>query len=175
MCGSRRYFVKPDVETLQHTRIPCLALPGWRLKRSARAVQLFGRLAAVEAHTLWYLGHHSCLVVGSDVSGIWLFWIFTLFQPFPPFCPHFLLVFTTSPPPFLYVDFSPPWGPQEGRDDVLVGPFVGFQPSSAIKETGPISINVLVLLRISGSHSSPLHIGGPSSWSDALPRFGVAP
>ena len=49
---------------------------------SARAVQLFGRLAVVETHTLWYFGHHCCLVVGFDASGIWHFWMFTRFHPF---------------------------------------------------------------------------------------------
>ena len=44
-----------------------------RLKRSARAVQLFGLLAVVETHTLWYFGHHCCLVVGFDALGIWHF------------------------------------------------------------------------------------------------------
>ena len=44
-----------------------------RLKRSVRAVQLFGRLAIVETHTLWYFGHHCCLVVGFDALGIWHF------------------------------------------------------------------------------------------------------
>ena len=59
-------------------------------------VQLFGRLDVVETHTLWYFGHHCCLVVGFDVLGIWHFCIFTLFHPFLPFCTLFLLVFTTS-------------------------------------------------------------------------------
>ena len=69
---------------------------GGRLKRSARVVQLFGRLAVVETHTLWYFGHDCCLVVGFDAVGIWHFWIFTLFHPFPSFCTHFLLFSTTS-------------------------------------------------------------------------------
>ena len=34
------------------------------------AVQLFGLLAVVETHTLWYFGHHCCLVVGFDAMGI---------------------------------------------------------------------------------------------------------
>ena len=38
--------------------------------RSARTVQLFGCLAVVETHTLWYFGHHCCLVVGFDALGI---------------------------------------------------------------------------------------------------------
>ena len=59
-----------------------------RLKRSARAVQLSGRLAIVETHTLWYFGHHCCFVVGFDALGIWHFWIFTLFHPFLLFCAH---------------------------------------------------------------------------------------
>ena len=67
-----------------------------RLKRSARAVQLFGRLAAVETRTLWYFGHHCCLVVGFDALGIWHFGIFTLFHPFLLFCTHFLPSSTTS-------------------------------------------------------------------------------
>ena len=66
------------------------------LKRSARAVQLFGRLAVVEAHTLWYFGHPCCLVVGFDALGIWHFWMFTLFHPFLLFCTHFLPISTTS-------------------------------------------------------------------------------
>ena len=60
-----------------------------RLKRSARAVQPFGRLVAVETHTLWCFGHHCCLVVGFDALGIWHFQMFTLFHPFLPFCTHF--------------------------------------------------------------------------------------
>ena len=56
-------------------------------------VQLFGRLAVVETHTLWYFGHRCCLVVGSDVSGIWHFWIFTHFYLFAHI---FLLISTTS-------------------------------------------------------------------------------
>ena len=67
-----------------------------RLKRSARIVQLFGRLAVVEAHTFWYFGHHCCLVVGFDAFRIWHFWMFTLFHPFLPFCTHFLPISTTS-------------------------------------------------------------------------------
>ena len=54
---------------------------GWGLS-AVRAVQRFGRLAAVETHTLWYLGHHCWLVVGFDALGIWHFWISTLFLPF---------------------------------------------------------------------------------------------
>ena len=46
---------------------------GGRLKRSARAVQLFGRLAVVETYNLWYFGHHCCLVVGFHALGIWHF------------------------------------------------------------------------------------------------------
>ena len=60
------------------------------------AVQLFGRLAVVETHTLWYFGHHCCLVVGFDALGIWHFWIFTPFHPFLLLCTHFLLISTTS-------------------------------------------------------------------------------
>ena len=67
-----------------------------RLKRRARAVQLFGRLAVVETHTLWYFGHHRCLVVGFDALGIWHFWMFTLFHPFLLFCTHFLPISITS-------------------------------------------------------------------------------
>ena len=63
---------------------------------TVRAVQLFGCLAVVETHTLWYFGHHCCLVLSSDVLGIWHFWIFTLLHPSLPFCTHFLLIFTTS-------------------------------------------------------------------------------
>ena len=64
--------------------------------RGARAVQLFGRLAIVETHTLWYFGHHCCLVVGFDALGIWHFWMFTLFHPFLLFCAHFFPISTTS-------------------------------------------------------------------------------
>ena len=64
-----------------------------RLKRTARAVQLFGCLAMVETHTLWYFGHHYCFVVGFDALGIWHFWIFALFHPFLPFCTHFFAHF----------------------------------------------------------------------------------
>ena len=63
------------------TCLPLAVLWGC-LKRSAHAVQLFGRLAVVETHTLWYFGHHCCLVVGFDALGIWHFWMFTLFHPF---------------------------------------------------------------------------------------------
>ena len=82
--------------------------PSWRtstcilggdLKRNARAVrvvQLFGRLAVVETHTLWYYGDHCCLVVGFDALGIWHFWMFTLFHPFLLFCTLFLPISTTS-------------------------------------------------------------------------------
>ena len=56
-------------------------------------MQLFGRLAVVETHTLWYFGHHCCLIVGFDALGIWHFWMFTLFHPFLLFCTH-------SPPHF---------------------------------------------------------------------------
>ena len=73
----------------------CLPIPGepvsactsWgRVKRSARAVQLFGRVAVVETHTLWYFGHHCSLIVGFDALGMWHFWMFTLFHPFLLFC-----------------------------------------------------------------------------------------
>ena len=64
--------------------------------RSARAVQLFGCLAVLETHTLWYFGHHFCLVVGFDALEIWHFWMFTLFHPFLPFCTHFLPISSTS-------------------------------------------------------------------------------
>ena len=58
-------------------------------------MQLFGCLAVVETHTLWYFGHHCCLVVGFDALRIWHFWMFTLFHPFLPFCTHFLPISTT--------------------------------------------------------------------------------
>ena len=58
------------------------------------AVQLFGRLAAVETHALWYFGHHCCLVVGFDALGYGIFgcspcfthfYLFAhIFYPFPP-------------------------------------------------------------------------------------------
>ena len=66
------------------------------LKHSARAVQLFGRLATVETHTLWYFGHRCSLIVGFDALGIWHFWMFTLFHPFLLFC-------TISPPHFHHI------------------------------------------------------------------------
>ena len=72
---------------------PCI---GGRPKRSARAMQLFGRLAVVETHTLWFFGHHCCLAVGFDALGIWHFWMFPLFHPFLLFCTHFLPISTTS-------------------------------------------------------------------------------
>ena len=59
----------------------CFPLHRGRVKRSACAVQLFGRLAVVETHTLWYFLHHCCLVVGFDALGIWHFRMFTLFHP----------------------------------------------------------------------------------------------
>ena len=72
-------------------------VPRGRLKHSARAVQLVGRLAIVETHTLWYFGHHCCLVVGFDALGIWHFRMFTVFHPFLLFFAHiFLLISTTS-------------------------------------------------------------------------------
>ena len=46
------------------------AIHGLAYGGALSAVQLFGRLAVVETHTLWYFGHHCCLVVGSDVLGI---------------------------------------------------------------------------------------------------------
>ena len=64
-----------------------------RLKRSARAVQLFWRLAVVETHNLWYFGHHSCLKAGFDALGIWRFWIFTLIHSFLLFCTPFFAHF----------------------------------------------------------------------------------
>ena len=49
----------------------------------------------------------------SFALGIWYIWIFTHFHPFSPIFTHFLLISTTSTP--FQVDFSPPWGPREGR------------------------------------------------------------
>ena len=66
-----------------------------RLKRSARAVQLFGRLAVVETHTLWYFGHHCCLVVGFDAFRICHFWMFTLFTHFYFFA-HIFSIYSFS-------------------------------------------------------------------------------
>ena len=71
-----------------------------RLKRSARAVQLFGRLAVLETHAFEILGA-SLLPrgVGFDsfsTLGIWHFWIFTHFHPLPLFFHTFLLISTTS-------------------------------------------------------------------------------
>ena len=74
----------------------CVLLGGALSAVRTRAVQLLGRLAVVETHTLWYFGHHCCLVVGFDVLGVWHFWIVTPIHPFLPFCTHFLLIFTTS-------------------------------------------------------------------------------
>ena len=63
-------------------------------------MQLLGRMAAVETHTLWYFGHQCCLVVGFDASGIWHFWMFTMFRPFLLFCtifsPHFHHIYCFS-------------------------------------------------------------------------------
>ena len=102
LSGTRMRLVCGPEETLDHALRMCrmymvvkYVMRG-RLKRSARAVQLFGRLAVVETHTLWYFGHHCCLVVGFDALGIWHFWMFTLFHPFPLFCTHLLPISTTS-------------------------------------------------------------------------------
>ena len=53
-------------------RSGCASCQRGRLKRvcSARAVQLFGRLAVVGTHTLWYFGRHCCLALGFDALGI---------------------------------------------------------------------------------------------------------
>ena len=67
-----------------------------RLKRNVRAMQLFGCLATVETHTLWYFGHHCSLIVRFDALGICHFWMFTLFHPFLLFCTIFFPVSTTS-------------------------------------------------------------------------------
>ena len=56
-----------------------------------RAPQLFGRLAVVEPHTLWYFGHHCCLVGGFDALGMWHFFGF---HPVAPIS-TFLLIPTT--------------------------------------------------------------------------------
>ena len=74
---------------------PCLRLCGGALS-AVRALQLFGRPAVVETHTLWYFGHHCCLVAGFDALGIWHFWMFTLFHPFLLFSTHYLPISTTS-------------------------------------------------------------------------------
>ena len=135
--------------------------PRGRLKRSARTVQLFGCLAAVETHTLWYFGHHCCLVVGSDILGIWHFWIFTLLHPFLPCCTT-LFVCTFSPHQlFLYVDFSPPWGPREGRGDVANQPNCG--PSSHAS-VWPFELGIW----------TPTVWCGRLSWGYGLLGFGVA-
>ena len=99
-CAGLRQLPPPD-ELLQLFEYTCpvpymSAFLGGRLKRSARAVQLFGRLAILETHTLWYFGHHCSLLVGFDALGIWHFWIFTLFRPFLLFCTHFFPISTTS-------------------------------------------------------------------------------
>ena len=93
-----RHLVNPKISfRVCVLSLCCEALPlGGRLKRSARTVQLFGRLAVVATHTLWYFEHHCCLVVGFDALGIWHFWMFTLFHPFLLFCTHFLPISTTS-------------------------------------------------------------------------------
>ena len=52
-----------------------------------------GIRATSQTHILWYFGHHCCLVVGFNASGIWHFWMFTLFHPFLLFCTHFFAHF----------------------------------------------------------------------------------
>ena len=104
------------------------------LKRSARTVQLFGRLAVVETHTLWYFGHHCCLIVGFDALGLWHFWIFTLFHPFLPFCAHALLISTT---PTLFLGwFLPTMGPPDGRGYVANHLWATPDPVSCTTRSG---------------------------------------
>ena len=67
--------------------------------------------------------------------GIWHFWIFTQLNPFPPFFTHLLPISTTSTP--FWVDFSPPWGPQEGRGYVaiLISPHHTMQTSLRLQSS----------------------------------------
>ena len=90
------YLQKRELQPPKKLVIKLLGDFRGRLKRSVRAVQLFGCLAVVETHTFWYFGHHCCLAVGFDAFGIWHFWMFTLFHPFLLFCTHFLPISTTS-------------------------------------------------------------------------------
>ena len=82
-------------------------LPRGRLKCSARAVQLFGRLAVVETHTLWYQGDPYYLITRILVlllHRIWHFWGFT---HSPPHFHQFSLAACST----FEVDFSPLWRP----------------------------------------------------------------
>ena len=73
----------------------CRPLGGALSAVCAQCNYLGGRLAIVETHTLWYFGHHGCLIVGFDALGIWHFWMFTLFHPFLLFCTQFFPISTT--------------------------------------------------------------------------------
>ena len=75
-----------------------------RLKRSARAVQLFGRLAEVETHTLWYFGHHCCLVVGFDALGMWHFLDFHSVSPISTFLRTVFAHFHHTPHPSVFLE-----------------------------------------------------------------------
>ena len=68
-------------------------LQGGALSTVRMGVQLFGRLAVVETHILWYFGHHCCLVVGFDALGLWLFWDFHPVSPIATFWHTFLAHF----------------------------------------------------------------------------------
>ena len=107
--------------------------------------------AVVETHTLWYFGHHCCLVVGFDALGIRHFWIFTFFHAFLPFCTHLhhIQLFSGS--------ISPHYGdPKKAGVMYPAGPIVDAQPSGAVGETGSNIVNLPILLNISGSQiSSP--------------------
>ena len=63
--------------------------PPGLLERSVYALQLFGHLAVVETHSLWYFGHHCCLGIIADMA----FWIFARFHPFLPFLQTFFAHF----------------------------------------------------------------------------------
>ena len=63
------------------------------------AVQLFGRVAVVETHTLWYFGHHCCLV-----EQVLMHWGYGIFGCSPYFT-HFYLfahIFYPFPPHLLF-------------------------------------------------------------------------
>ena len=80
--------------------------------------------------------------------------MFTLIHPFPPFCTHFFARFHHIH------SFSTLIALHHGDPEKVgvmspVSPIVDLQPSGTIKETGPIIVNLPVLLRIIGSQFSP--------------------
>ena len=95
---------------------------GGRLRRSAHVVQLFGRLAVVETHTLWYKGHHYCLI-----TRIWvlLCLAFFGFHPFPPIFTYF-----HSPHVLLSRLISPHYGSPQSQCGHSASAFVDLHPAS---------------------------------------------